>query len=155
MSAILRPLRNGLRPMTEADLVEVMSNELAAYEYPWTHGIFRDCLRVGYLCWLYEERDEILGHAVMSIAVGEAHLLNICVRPQSQGEGIGGRLLGHMLGMARRHGADTMFLEVRPSNTAALALYRRHQFHEVGCRHNYYPSHQGREDALILARSLV
>lgn len=157
MNAVVNPAQGQMRPMTPADLVQVMENELAAYEFPWTLGIFQDCLRVGYQCWLFEQGGQPLGHCVMSVAVGEAHLLNICVAPGAQGQGVGTRLLGQMLGLARRHGADTLFLEVRPSNRAALALYRKLQFHEVGCRRNYYPSGggSGREDALILARSLT
>jgi ribosomal-protein-alanine N-acetyltransferase len=140
--------------MAEDDLPEIMEIERSAYPFPWTAGILRDCIRVGYTCLVYEIGSVIHGYAVMSVAVGEAHILNLCVRPQSQGQGLGRKLLMHIIALARRHGADTLLLEVRPSNLAALNLYQAIGFNEVGVRKNYYPAEQGREDALILAFSL-
>jgi ribosomal-protein-alanine acetyltransferase len=90
----------------------------------------------------------------MTVAAGESHLLNVCVRPERQREGHGMRLLEHLVALSRRHHADTALLEVRPSNRAALALYRKAGFNEVGVRRGYYPGTNGREDALILARHL-
>ncbi|MBZ0071497.1 MAG: ribosomal protein S18-alanine N-acetyltransferase [Thiohalobacteraceae bacterium] len=154
MSAILRSADSKFRPMAEADLPEIMEIERRAYPYPWTIGILRDCLRVGYTCWLYERRGVIQAYGVMSIAAGEAHVLNLCVRPESQGSGFGRGMLTQLIALARRHGADTLLLEVRPSNPAALHLYQSLGFNEVGSRKNYYPAEQGREDALIFALSL-
>ena len=144
-----------LRPMRAADLSAVMAVELSAYPYPWTLGIFEDCLRIGYCCWVAESDDGVIGYAVMSVAAGEAHLLNLCIAPSRQHCGLGRRLLEHMLGLAREHAAETVFLEVRPSNDSALHLYRRADFVEVGTRRAYYPAARGtREDALVLARTL-
>ena len=144
-----------LRPMRIADLKGVMAVELSAYPYPWTLGIFEDCLRIGYCCWVAESDDGIIGYAVMSVAAGEAHLLNLCISPSRQRNGIGRRMLGHMLDLAREHGAETVFLEVRPSNEGAVRLYRQADFVEVGTRRGYYPAARGmREDALVLARTL-
>lgn len=154
MSAILSSAGGKFRPMSEADLPEIMEIERRAYPYPWTIGILRDCLRVGYNCWLYEQNGVIQAYGVMSVAAGEAHVLNLCVRPESQGSGLGRRMLTQLIALARRHGADTLLLEVRPSNLAALKLYQNQGFNEVGTRKNYYPAEQGREDALILALAL-
>lgn len=154
MSAILDSGQPILRPMHEDDLAEVMRIELRAYPHPWTLGIFRDCLRVGYQCLVFENDEEMIGYAVMSHAVGEAHILNICIRPDLQGNGYGSLLMQEVLQAARRMHADTLLLEVRPSNQAALSLYHKMGFCEVGVRKNYYPARNGREDALILAINL-
>lgn len=142
------------RPMTEADLAEIMQIERRAYPYPWTQGILRDCIRVGYTCWLYEVEGTIHAYGVMSVAAGEAHVLNLCVRPESQGQGLGSKMLKQLIALARRHGADTLLLEVRPSNLPAVNLYQTMGFNEVGSRKNYYPAERGREDALIFALAL-
>ncbi|TCK17630.1 [SSU ribosomal protein S18P]-alanine acetyltransferase [Thiogranum longum] len=155
MSAILSDQGERLRPMTVNDLERVMAIEPLAYEFPWSEGIFRDCLRVGYCCWCYEENGELLGYGVMSVAAGESHILNLTVHPESQRKGIGRKLLMHFIQLARRHGADTLMLEVRPSNTAAIRLYDAMGFNEMGRRRNYYPSENGREDALLLALDLT
>lgn len=154
MSAMLESASGRFRSMTEADLPQIMEIERRAYPYPWTPGILRDCLRVGYACWVYEVDAVIHAYGVMSVAAGEAHILNLCVRTESQGQGLGGKMLTQLIALARRHGADTLLLEVRPSNLPALRLYQRQGFNEVGTRKNYYPAEQGREDALILALAL-
>lgn len=154
MSALLSPEDWSLRPMRETDLAAVLDIERACYEFPWTEGIHRDCLRVGYSCWVAQGQRGIEGYGVMQVAAGEAHLLNICVAPATQGRGLGRVLLDHLLAIARGHHADMAFLEVRPSNRVALRLYAQAGFHEVGARRGYYPARQGREDALILACDL-
>jgi ribosomal-protein-alanine N-acetyltransferase len=143
-----------LRPMREDDLPQVLAIEGQAYGFPWTERIFRDCLRVGYACWVLEWGGDIVGYGVMSVAAGESHILNLCVRPDAQNQGHGRRILTHLLFLARSHHADTALLEVRPSNRAAIHLYRRMGFNEVGMRRGYYPGEVGREDAIILARDL-
>ncbi|MDH5190483.1 MAG: ribosomal protein S18-alanine N-acetyltransferase [Gammaproteobacteria bacterium] len=155
MSAVLE-LSENIRPMNEDDLDKVMAIEPYAYEHPWTKGIFRDCLRVGYSCWVIEnEQGGIDGYGVMSVGVGEAHILNLTVAPEMQKQGLGKMLLQHFIELARHHALDTMLLEVRPSNKAAVALYVNTGFNEAGVRKDYYPAKQGREDALILALSLI
>jgi ribosomal-protein-alanine N-acetyltransferase len=155
MSAILSDPGERLRPMTVTDLDKIMEIEPRAYEFPWSEGIFRDCLRVGYCCWCYEENEELTGYGVMSVAAGESHILNLTVRPEVQRMGIGKKLLKHFIQLARRHKADTLMLEVRPSNTAAIRLYEAQGFNEIGVRRNYYPAANGREDALLLALYLT
>jgi len=154
MNAIVKQARDGLRPMNELDLDAVMGIELRVYDFPWTRGIFRDCLHVGYCCWVYQREGEVTAYGVMSVGAGEAHVLNLCVSPEAQGQGVGRALLEHLLEVAREHKADTILLEVRPSNKPALALYHALDFNEVGTRRAYYPTAVGREDALILARAV-
>jgi ribosomal-protein-alanine N-acetyltransferase len=155
MSAVLREPTPHLRQMSREDLPSVLAVETRGYTHPWTEGILRDCLRVGYSCWVCELGEELVAHAVMSIAIGEAHLLNLCVHPDQQGQGIGRRLLNRMLRIARERQADTMFLEVRASNLPARALYESEGFGEIGLRRDYYPSHAGREDAVVYAKALI
>ncbi len=141
--------------MRAADIPSVAEMERAAYEFPWTEGIFRDCLRVGYDCRVLEGDGGVLqGYVILSVAVAEAHLLNLCVHPDRRRCGLGRDMLRHAIAEARMAGAERMFLEVRPSNLAALALYDDEGFVEIGCRPRYYRSRAGREDAVILAREL-
>jgi ribosomal-protein-alanine N-acetyltransferase len=140
--------------MEEADVPRGMAVERAAYDHPWTQGIFRDCLRVGYYCVVGEIDGDVRAHAVMSEAVGEAHVLNLCIHPDRQGEGFGRRLLEHLLAQARTRGATHMFLEVRLSNEAAQSLYLSMGFNEIAQRPSYYPAIQGREAALVYAKTL-
>lgn len=157
MSAVIKQAMLNFRPMHEDDLPEILSIELSAYAFPWTTNIFRDCLRVGYCCWVLERDGIIAAYGVISVVVGvgESHLLNLCVDPALQGTGLGRIMLDWLLDIARQHKVDMVFLEVRPSNDMAMKLYSDAGFDEVGMRRNYYPAKHGREDALIMARSLV
>ncbi|MCL1634606.1 ribosomal protein S18-alanine N-acetyltransferase [Luteimonas sp. SX5] len=143
-----------LRPMREDDLDEVIAIEQRAYPFPWTRGILRDCLRADYPAWVLIQRDRIIGYGVLSIAADEAHILNICTAPEAQGRGHGRRLLRSLLQIARGRGVRRMFLEVRPSNPNAIALYHDEGFNEIGRRPRYYPAKDGREDALVMAMEL-
>lgn len=154
MSAAVEDWRPHARPMTEADLDAVTSIEQRAYGYPWSRGIFIDCLRVPYVCELLEQAGSAVGYAIMSISADEAHLLNLCLDPRLQGRGLGARLLDHMTELARDRRVAVIYLEVRPSNAAALALYRRAGFSRIGVRKGYYRAGPAREDALVLARTL-
>lgn len=154
MNAILKDAAPALRPMHEEDLAGVMAVELANYPHPWTEGIMRDCIRVGYPCWVWELEGRIIGYGVLSVGAGEAHVLNLSIHPDYQGQGLGRRLLEHLLTLARGHRADAVFLEVRPSNKAAVHLYLSLGFNQAGLRRNYYPAAEGREDALIFAKAL-
>ena len=144
-----------LRPMREADLDEIMQIELRAYPFPWTHGIFSDCLKAEYPAWVLIDRDRIIGYGILSIAADEAHVLNVCVEPQAQGRGHGRHLLRTLVRVARGHRAQRVFLEVRPSNPYAIALYHDEGFNEIGRRPRYYPAHEGREDAIVMAMELI
>ena len=146
--------RPSLRPMRELDISDVLITENAAYEFPWTNGVFRDGLRVGYSCWVLEVANEVVGHGIMSVAAQEAHILNLCIAPGFQGRGLGRYLLQHLLEAAGQHGATELFLEVRPSNQVAEALYSSSGFSAVGFRKAYYPGREGREDAIVMSISL-
>ena len=144
-----------LQPLTDAQLEQVMEIERRAYEFPWTAGIFRDCLRVGYSSWLVTDAGGmVLAYAVMSMAAGEAHILNLCVEPAHHQQGLGRFMLTHLQRLARSAGMELLLLEVRKSNTAAIALYTRAGFRRLGVRKNYYPARGGREDALLLGCTL-
>jgi len=151
MSAVISPGEYSIRPINEHDLDAIMAIETEAYKFPWTKKIFHDCIRVGYCCRLVEHNNQIVAYSIMSMAAGEAHLLNLCVRHCSQGEGLGQLLLSEMIEIAQKRSVDTIFLEVRPSNKSAIALYEKNNFNELGRRKNYYPAGKGREDAIILA----
>ncbi|MGZ5586865.1 MAG: ribosomal protein S18-alanine N-acetyltransferase [Methylobacter sp.] len=142
-----------LRKMRSSDLPQVMAIERASYQFPWAEDIFRDCFRANYNCWVCEEQDTVLGYSILSMAVGEAHVLNICVAPAEQGQGIGRKMLENLINQARGR-AETMFLEVRPSNTVAIALYEDMGFNEIGIRKGYYQAENGREDAIMLAKQI-
>ena len=144
-----------LRPMREADLPAVMAIEQRAYAFPWTQGVFRDCLLANHPAWVLVEDGHVIGYAVLSVAADEAHVLNLCTAPEVQGRGHGRRLLRALLQLARGRGAQRMFLEVRPSNGPAIALYHNEGFNEIGRRPRYYPARDGREDALVMALELL
>ena len=154
MAAVLELSKIHLRPMREADLDAVLQIEQEAYPFPWSKGIFRDCLRVGYSCWVMELSDGLIGYGVLTAGAGEAHVLNLCVDVRQRGLGYGARLLKRLVDLAIWHEAESVYLEVRPSNQPAFKLYEKFDFSVVGRRPNYYPSRQGREDALVMAKRL-
>lgn len=143
-----------LRAMRESDLDEVMEIELRAYPFPWTRGIFRDCLAAGYPAWVALEAGRIVGYGLLSIAAEEAHVLNVCIAPERQSHGYGRQLLRALVRHAREADAQRVFLEVRPSNPPAIALYESEGFNEIGRRPRYYPANHGREDAIVMAMEL-
>jgi ribosomal-protein-alanine N-acetyltransferase len=155
MVAVAKDLYPALRSMRESDLDEIARIEAASYDFPWTHGIFRDCLRAGYGCWVLAHAAEVIGYAVLSVAAREAHVLNVCVAPEEQGKGHGRRLMKRLMDLARWHRAARIFLEVRPSNARAIALYHDLGFNEIGRRPHYYPARGGREDAIVMAIELL
>lgn len=140
--------------MLDSDVQAVMAIEEQVYPHGWSAGIFHDCLRVRYSCWVMEQDEQLIGYGILSAGGGEAHILNIAVDPRFQGQGLGRSFLQFLLETARHHGADTVFLEVRPSNRSALYLYESLGFNQVGLRRDYYPSDKGREDAIIMALSV-
>ncbi len=145
----------GIRPMHELDVPVVVAIERSAYQFPWSEGIFRDCLRVGYVCRVIEAGTDIAGYGIMSMGAGEAHVLNVCVREEYRGRGFARKVLLYLIDRARRDGMHEAFLEVRPSNTAAARLYDSLGFEQVGVRRGYYQATNGREDAAVLRRILT
>jgi [ribosomal protein S18]-alanine N-acetyltransferase len=143
-----------LRPMTEADVAAVLEIERSVYPFPWTAGIFSDCLRVGYHCTILELDFVLVGYGIIASGAGEAHLLNVCVREEFRNRGFGRALLANLVDLAAQAGATVVFLEVRPANTAAIRLYETMGFRQSGLRQGYYQSASGREDALVMRRRL-
>lgn len=144
-----------IRLMTHEDMGFVSDIERRSYEYPWSHGVFRDCLLAGYQCIVLDRDERVAGYGILSIAAGEAHILNLCVDPSYRSHGYGERLLDEILFRARAASVREIFLEVRPSNQTALALYRKKGFHVVSNRPAYYQAQAGREDAAVLVKKLV
>ena len=144
------------RAMTPGDLPAVAAVERASYQFPWSEGIFRDCLRVGYLCRVADLDGEIVAYGVVAMGAGEAHILNLCVRGDLRGRSIGRQMLLLLLERSRQAGMEAVFLEVRPSNPHAIALYQSVGFVQVGLRKGYYQAPgNGREDALVLKLDLT
>ena len=147
-------LVTGFRPMLFEDVTRIMEIEEQIHTHPWTVGIFRDCIRVGYSCWVYEINDVIQAYGLLSIAADEAHILNLCVVPDCQGQGLGKKMLYKLLDVAEENNVESIFLEVRVSNEVAIKLYEQEGFNQLGVRPDYYPSEEGREDALVFAKTL-
>lgn len=143
-----------IRPMMELDLPDVAQIEKRSYAFPWSENIFRDCLRVGYSCRALDMAGQIIGYGVMSFGAGEAHILNVCVRDEFRSLGFGKRLLDHLLERAAAAGVAEAFLEVRPTNLAAIRLYQKLGFEQIGIRRGYYQAPDGREDAIVLKLEL-
>jgi len=144
-----------IRRMLESDVPKVVESERLGYAFPWSEGIFRDCIRAGYHCRVMEVDQQFAAYAVLSAGAGEAHVLNVCVRPEYRFRGLGRRMMEHLFDVARASGADDLFLEVRPSNVTAVRLYESLGLQQVGLRRGYYQAEQGREDAIVMRLSLI
>lgn len=157
MSAVLEEAPRFV-PMAIGDLAEVIDIEREVYTHPWTRANFADSLQAGYQCFCYRLGGMLVGYCVLIVAVGEAHLLNLSIAAHWQRKGYGAALLREVLSVARGLEARHLFLEVRPSNAAGLALYAAFEFKRLSIRRGYYPgngaSREGREDALVLALDL-
>jgi len=156
MSAILQSSNSdySFRVMMEDDLDDVIAIEESVYPFPWTRGIFHDCLNIGYVCRVFLHKEKIIAYSIISVAADESHLLTIVVAKDEQRKGYGKKMLDEMIRVAKIHAANIMYLEVRASNKAAVQLYHDNGFNELGVRNNYYPAEKGREDALVFALEL-
>lgn len=154
MSAQAKGLHPLIRALRADDLDAVMAIELASYPFPWTRGIFAECLRIGYGCHGLQLGQLLTGYAIHNWAAGESHLLNLCIHPRWQRNGFGSLLLEHTIAHAREQDCTTMFLEVRPSNPEAERLYARRGFTRIGVRPGYYRADEGREDAIVMQLAL-
>ena len=154
---MITPVRNlsaVVRRMVHDDLPDIADIERRSYDFPWSHGVFRDCLLAGYNCLVLVHDDRPVGYGILSVAAGEAHVLNLCVDPAHRARGYGEQLLDAMLRISRGAGVREIFLEVRPSNETAIRLYRKKGFHQIASRPSYYQATHGREDAAVLGRKL-
>ena len=154
MNAQLKPANLSFREMQTSDLDAVMQIETVNFPFPWTAGNFKDSITSGHDCVVLQMDDSIIGYAILMMVLDEAHLLNISVASSHKGQGLGRHLLDHMMQIGRKKGGLNMFLEVRPSNIAAITLYESIGFNEMGVRPGYYPAHNGRENAVLMGVAL-
>jgi len=155
---MIRPIPEAsvsIRQMRHEDLAHVSDIERRSYDFPWSHGVFRDCLLAGYQCIVLDRDGDVAGYGILSVAAGEAHILNLCIEPAYRSHGYGERMLDEILFRARAASVQEVFLEVRPSNRHAIALYKKKGFHKVANRPAYYQARKGREDAAVLAKKLT
>lgn len=150
----VREIPAHLRVMAHDDITVISDIEQRSYEFPWSHGVFRDCLLAGYHCIVVERVDRVVGYGILSIAAGEAHILNLCVDPMYRELGYGEMLLVEILRFAMDEDVSEVFLEVRPSNAAAISLYLKKGFRNIAYRPAYYQAAEGREDAAVFSKVL-
>jgi ribosomal-protein-alanine N-acetyltransferase len=148
--------RLNYEPMRERDIEDVLAVEDRVYPYPWSRANFLDSLAIGYQAWvLRDQAMRLLGYFLVMQVVDEAHLLNVAVAEEWQGQGLGRFLLNQSVACARGLGMESMLLEVRPSNVRALGIYERYGFEQIGRRKGYYPAaDQQREDAIVMRYTL-
>jgi ribosomal-protein-alanine N-acetyltransferase len=148
--------RLNYEPMRERDIEDVLAVEDRVYPYPWSRANFLDSLASGYQAWvLRDQAMRLLGYFLVMQVVDEAHLLNVAVAEEWQGQGLGRFLLNQSVACARGQGMESMLLEVRPSNVRALGIYERYGFEQIGRRKGYYPAaDQQREDAIVMRYTL-
>lgn len=139
-----------IRDMTAADVAAALAIEQSVQPYPWTLGNFNDALQAGYVARVAVQNEEIQGFMVWFPLPDEAELLNIGVASAHQRQGVARALLADMLTTARSQNRQRVFLEVRVSNTPAIALYCQTGFAVVGERRNYYKNATGSENALVM-----
>ncbi|MCH9770785.1 MAG: ribosomal protein S18-alanine N-acetyltransferase [Gammaproteobacteria bacterium] len=143
-------LNANIRVMTQADVADVYAVEIAVAATPWSERVFAECLLCGYWTWVVEKAGKVVGFALVSSQIDEAHIMNIAILPDYQGQGLGRMLLKFIIDEAKKSACERVFLEVRKSNEVAIQLYQSCQFNRIGLRHQYYPEEAGqREDALI------
>lgn len=132
----------------------VLSIEQSVQPYPWTRGNFLDALSSGYRCYVDEVAGEMRAYAVLMPGVDEAELLNIAVAARYQRKGLGAAMLAAVLAIAADKQWLRVYLEVRATNHAALTLYQRAGFSQIGLRRGYYRNEQNCEDAIVMAWEL-
>ena len=144
-----------LRTMVESDISKIFAIEFISQLVPWSRETFVHCLTAGYSGWVVEKDNEVVGFIILSYESGEGHILNLCVHPHFQHQGLGKQLMVHALETAKEHGAKIIYLEVRRSNVNAISLYQKMAFSQIGERKAYYPNSTGREDALVFGKDLT
>ena len=148
--------KSGLKELTVrsallSDIDEIHSIEQSAYSNPWSSNVLLDCFKPNYWFLTLLYKDQIVGYSIVSNIVGEAHLLNLCIGKKFSGLGFGQFLLDKTVLNCKTQECASMLLEVRASNTSAIYIYRKFGFIEIGVRKNYYPSGEGREDAIVFS----
>ncbi len=143
-----------IRQMEAEDIDQVMKIEKASYDFCWTRGIFFDCIKSGYHCLVLADHDDVYGYAILIVGLEEAHILNICISKHIRGQGWARFLMQNIIDLCTSTKSDELFLEVRPSNPVAIGLYHSLGFNEVDIRPGYYKTKDGREDAIVMVRSI-
>ena len=144
-----------IRRLDTKDVDRIYEIEQLAYPFPWSRGVFEDCLRVGYTCFGLQIGQDLAGYTIFNWAAGEAHLLNLCIHPDWQERGYGSLLLEYSINHIARLEIETMFLEVRASNPSAVNLYKNRGLSIIGRRPSYYQAGEGREDAIVMRLQLT
>ena len=140
--------------LEEKDIDRVLAIEEESNPVPWTIKNFKDCIEKGYYSLVLKEDNKVIGFAILSVSTEESHLLNIGLTSLKRGRGLGRELLEKMIMAAEVMGSKKIFLEVRISNVIAIDLYKASGFKEVGLRKKYYRLKEGREDAILMSKSL-
>ena len=142
------------RLLTKNDIEEIMVVENQCYPFPWSKNIMQDCLNNDFIALAVMVKNKIAGYTVLSYGAQESHVLNLCVAPKYRGNQFGQLLLSEAFKIAKSKNVKDVYLEVRASNTLAIALYFDAGFNEIGCRKGYYPATIGREDAIVMGKSI-
>ncbi len=162
MSAVLDDSQLGVtlpafsyRAIRDCDISAVATIEKDVYAFPWSPGNFRDSLLSGYQCWGCWAENQLIGYAIIMVALEEAHLLNFAIARAWQGRRAGAKFLGFVVEESQRTRCEMLYLEVRPTNLMGRRLYERFGFKQLGLRRDYYPAVTGREDALFLGLNIA
>ncbi|QHQ17029.1 ribosomal-protein-alanine N-acetyltransferase [Pectobacterium parmentieri] len=145
---------NTISSLTPADLAQAFKIEQASHAFPWTEKTFVSNQGERYFNLKLSHDGQLTAYAITQVVLDEATLFNIAVHPDHQRQGFGRQLLEHLIDEMERRGILTLWLEVRESNARAIALYESLGFNEVSVRRDYYPTTQGREDAILMALPL-
>ena len=141
-----------IRLMQNTDLVAVTQIEKLVQSHPWTQKQFEESI-ASYQSTVIEVQGAVVGFCILQPVLDEANLLLMAIHPSQQGKGLGYQLLDQSIAMLKNDPIQ-IFLEVRESNQAAIALYEKADFHQIDVRKNYYPLEKGgREHAVIMVRA--
>ena len=137
-------------------MADVVKIEQSATAFPWSVKNFEDSLKSGHDAWVFfNDPNEITGYTLIQKVIDEVHILNICVKPKFQGQGLGRKILDHVITFSTNNAAVIIVLEVRSSNQRAQQLYLQAGFNEMSVRKEYYPAKVGREDAILMGLDLT
>lgn len=138
--------------MQHSDVNAVAQIEKMVQSHPWTITQFQDAVE-SYQSTVIEQAGQVVGFCILQPVLDEANLLLMAVHPNQQGKGLGYQLLDQSIALLKNQPVQ-IFLEVRESNQAAIALYEKSGFHQIDLRKNYYPCQNGgREHAIIMVKA--
>lgn len=146
---------NTISSLNPSDLSAAYAIELRSHAFPWSEKTFASNQGERYVNLRLDVHGTMAAFAITQVVLDEATLFNIAVDPAYQRKGLGRQLLEHLISELEARGVSTLWLEVRASNTAAIVLYESLGFNEATVRRSYYPTKEGREDAIIMALPLA